>query len=65
MQMIAADIVGLQPRSSSGNRYILVVSNYFTRWAEANGIPNQEAKTVVHKLIDDTFCSKQLHTDMG
>jgi len=47
MQMIAADIVGPLPKSSSGNRCILVVSDYFTRWAEAYGIP---AKTVASKL---------------
>ena len=29
--MIAADIVGPLPKSSTGNKYILVVSDYFTK----------------------------------
>ena len=69
LQMVAADIVGPLPKSSTGNKYILVVSDYFTKWAEAYGIPNQEAKTVANKLIDNMFCRfgvpEQLHTDMG
>jgi len=69
LQMVAADIVGPLPKSSTGNKYILVVSDYLTKWAEAYGIPNQEAKTVANKLIDNMFCRfgvpEQLHTDMG
>ena len=69
MQMVAADIVGPFPRNSNGNRYILVVSDYFTRWAEAYAIPNQEAKTIANRLVDNMFCRfgipEQLHTDKG
>ena len=42
MQMMAADIVGPLPRNGNGNQYIVVVSDYFTQWAEAYAIPNQE-----------------------
>ena len=28
-----------------GSKYVLVAVDYFTRWVEAYGIPNQEAKT--------------------
>ena len=59
MQMVAADIVGPLPRNSHGNRYILVLSNYFTRWAEAYAIPNQEAKTIDNKLVDWTVACIQ------
>ena len=40
LQMIAADIVGPLPKSKLGNKYILVVSDYFKKWEEAYGIPN-------------------------
>lgn len=53
-QNVAVDIVEF-PESEEGNRYILVVSNYFTRWMEAHAIKNQEAKTVVCKLTDEFF----------
>ena len=35
MQMVAADIIGPLPASKNGNWYILVASDYFTRWVEA------------------------------
>ena len=34
------------------NPYILVASDYFTRWAEDYAIPNQEAITVATTLVD-------------
>ena len=34
------------PETADGNKYVLVVVDYFTRWTEAYGIPNQEAATV-------------------
>lgn len=70
MQIIAMDILGPLPESSSsGSRYILVVGDYFTRWMEAYGIPNGEAVTVAKKLVDEFFCRfsppEQLHSDQG
>ena len=56
MQVTAVDIVGPFPRGQSGNAYILVVSDYFTRWVEANAIPNQEAMTVANTLVEEFFC---------
>ena len=31
-QIVAVDIMGPFPRSNKGNTYILVASDYFTRW---------------------------------
>ena len=69
MQVVAVDILGPLPESTAGNRYILVASDYFTRWVEAYAIPNQEAVTVARKLTDEFFCRfsppEQLHSDQG
>ena len=36
------------PISTHGNRYLLVVQDYFTKWAEAFPIPDQTAKRIYH-----------------
>jgi len=69
IEIVATDIMGPFPTSSKGNKYILVASDYFTRWVEAYGIPNQEATTVAKALVDNMFCRfsipRQLHSDQG
>ena len=37
---------------STGNRYLLCVMDYFTKWPEAYAIPNQEAQTVANAIVD-------------
>ena len=56
MQIVAVDILGPLPKSVAGNSYVLVASDYFTKWMEAYAIPNQEAITVARKLTDEMFC---------
>ena len=69
MQLVATDIVGPFSESSSGNSYILVAADYFTRWVEAYPIPCQEASVVARKLVDEMFCRfsppEQLLSDQG
>ena len=43
MQIVGREILGPSPVSESGNFYILVAMDYFSQWAEAYPIPNQEA----------------------
>lgn len=68
-ERIALDILGPLPESYRGNKYILVVSDYFTKWVESYGIPNQEAITVTEVLVRE-FISRygvplQIHSDQG
>ena len=43
--------------------------DYFTKWAEAYAIPNQEATTIANKLVNEMFLRfsppEQLHSDQG
>ena len=47
--------------------YVLVVSDYSTRWTEAYVLLNQEAEMVAHKLVDEFFfrfsVPELLHSD--
>ena len=69
MQRVATDILGPLAETQSGNSYVLVVADYFTRWVEAFVIPNQEATTVARKLVNEVFCHfsppEQLHSDQS
>ena len=68
-QIMAVDLVGPLPESDSGNVYIMVVGDYFSCWMEVIPVPNQEARTVAEKLVDEVFlrfsAPEQLHSDQG
>ena len=69
MERIAVDVLGPLPESESGNRYVLVVADYFSKWTEAFPMTNQEATTVAEILVREVvsrfgvpLC---LHSDQG
>ena len=49
----------ISPPSSAGNRYILTVSDYFTKFAWAHALPTKEAVGVVAALrqVRFTLCT--------
>ena len=49
-QMVAVDVLEV-PVSSKGNRYLLVVQDYFTKWADAIPLRDQTAATITKKLV--------------
>ena len=69
MERIAIDILGELPQTAKGNKYILVVSDYFTKWTEALPLPNIEACTVAKILVDEILCRfgipQKIHSDQG
>ena len=50
-QRIALNIVGTLPRSRSGNRYVLVICDYATRFSEAVPLCFIEAEKIAEELI--------------
>ena len=69
MERVALDIMGPFPESERGNRYIMVVGDYFTRWMEAYAIPDQKATTVATEFVNQFVCRfgvpTVLHSDQG
>jgi hypothetical protein len=69
MERIALDIMSGLLRSSSGNKHILVIGDYFTTWVDAYPIKDMEAKTVATILVErfisvlGTPC--EIHSDQG
>ena len=41
--------------STGNNRYILVVQDYFTKWADARPIPDQTAVRITRELVHTGF----------
>ena len=52
------DVCGLYPNSDRNNRYILVITDHFTKWVEAYTMPNQETKIIA-------FCLEQFVNTFG
>jgi len=69
LQRSSLDILGPLPRTDSGSRYILLITDYFSKWVEAVALPDIEAVTVARAFIDH-FVTRfgvpaQVHTDQG
>ena len=63
MERIAIDVLGPLPTSESGNKYLLIVVDYFSKWTEAFPMQNQEAIVVAEILVNGIPMS--LHSDQG
>ena len=63
------DILGPLPETENGNVYICVVSDYFTKWAEAYAMPDHTAQTIAERLMHDLILKygtpRVIHTDQG
>ena len=67
-ERIAMDIVGPLPRSRSGNRFILVICDYATRYPEAVPLRTIDAENIAEELIkffSRVGIPKEILTDQG
>ena len=53
---VAIDFVGPLPTTAKGNRYILVLVDYATRWPEAFATKDMLATTVAEILVKEILC---------
>ena len=66
-QMVAVDILEV-PLSFNRNRYLLVIQDYFSKWADAILLPNQTADRITKELVKvfSTYGMPDiLHSDQG
>ena len=65
---VGIDLVGPLPETRRGNKYIITLSDYFSKWPEAAPLPSKEATGVASFLLD-TFCRhgwpKIVQSDQG
>ena len=61
------DVTGPFPVSNAGNRYVLVMMDYFRKWPEVYTVLNQEVNTVVNVCVNNWVCRYGviLHSDQG
>ena len=68
-QKLAVDLVGPMPETKAGNKWILVITDHFTRWQDAIPVPDATAPVVAATLDQRVFCylglPEQLHSDQG
>ena len=69
LDCLSTDILGPLPETTKGNRFILVVSDHFTKWVEIFPVPNFTAKTCADKILNEVIarfgCPYDLHSDQG
>ena len=69
LERVAIDVLGPLPETDSGNKYILIAMDYFSKWPKAYALPNQEAVTVANVLVAQFFSRfevpAELHSDQG
>lgn len=69
MERIALDILGELPLTKDGHKYILVVSDYYTKWTESFPMRNMETTTIADILVKEIVTRfgvpSFLHSDQG
>ena len=55
-ERIGIDLVGPHTITKQNNHYIIVATNYLTRWLEAKAIPDAGAKTLAKFIFEDIVC---------
>ncbi|KRX73465.1 Transposon Ty3-G Gag-Pol polyprotein [Trichinella sp. T6] len=68
-QRIGVDVLGPLEETKRGNRYLLVICDYFTKWPEAFPMPDAEATTIARHLVNGILCRfrapETIHSDQG
>lgn len=65
---VGIDLIGPLTTTRSGNKYIITCTDYFSKWVEAEGLPDKTAHSVakfLFRLICRLGCFESCHSDQG
>lgn len=69
LDRLATDVLGPLPKTPRGNKYILLVTDYFSKWMEIFAVPDQTASTCANIILNEVIsrfgCPLDLHSDQG
>lgn len=70
LERVGIDIIGrINPPSTKGNQYILVIEDYYSKFLEAIPLKSHTADVVADAFITEWVsrygCPKEIHTDQG
>jgi len=63
LDIVAVDILSGLPQTPDGMKYILVLTNYFTKWGCAFALPDAEASTCMRAMYDGFFAILFCHAE--
>ena len=67
-ELIGMDLIGPLPVTEQGNRFIVVMTEYLTKWVEAKPITNKRAETIaefLHEILARFGTPRKIITDQG
>ena len=66
---LATDFLGPLPVTARGNRYILLVTDHFTKYVEIIPVPDMTAEVCASKILNEVIsrwgCPLTIHSDQG
>jgi len=69
LDIVAVDVLSGLPATPGGKKYILVLTDYFMKWACAFALPDTETSTCMRAMYYGFFADfglpRQLHSDLG
>jgi len=69
LERIAMDLIPGLPETANGNRHILVIVDYFTKWVEAYPLRKMDAGTIASVFVSEFVARfgapEKVHTDQG
>jgi hypothetical protein len=67
--VLATDYMGPFPETPRKNKYILVLTDHFTKYVEVLAVPDQTAETCASKILNEFIsrwgCPLTIHSDQG